>query len=158
TARIFVTASSTNNVYAVGVTSGKQLTVVESINLSMTARQPLGMTPSALALNPDGKRMFVACSDGNVAAVIDVSQERSSVQGFIPTGWYPTAVRVLPSGTLVVLNGKGVRSYANPHGPSPVRRPEPVHQGVPVNEYVGHIQTGTASWIEPFTDDQLDRW
>ena len=24
--------------------------------------------------------------------------------------------------------------------------------------YVGHMQTGTASWIEPFTDDQLDAW
>ena len=39
---------------------------------------------------------------------------RSHVKGFIPTGWYPTAVRALPSGTLVVLNGKGVRSYPNP--------------------------------------------
>ncbi len=53
----------------------------------------------------------MACSDANVAAVVDISSERSTVEGFIPTGWYPTAVRVLPSGTLVVLNGKGLRSY-----------------------------------------------
>ncbi len=66
------------------------------------------------------KRLFVACSDANAAAVVDVSGERSRVEGFIPTGWYPTAVRALPSGRLVVLNGKGVRSYPNPERPQPL--------------------------------------
>ncbi len=157
-ARLFVAASHTNNVYAVGVTPAKELSVVESINLSMTPRQPVGMTPSALALSADRKRLFVACSDGNVAAVVDVSTDRSRVEGFIPTGWYPTAVRSLSAGTLVVLNGKGLRSYPNPQGPSPVRRPEPVHKGVPNPQFVARMQTGTASWIDPFTDDQLDAW
>jgi YVTN family beta-propeller protein len=158
TARLFVAAANTNNVYAVSVSPSKELNVVESINISMTPRQPLGMTPSALALSPDGKRMYVACSDGNVAAVVDVSEARSRVLGFIPAGWYPTAVRALPSGTLVVLNGKGLRSYPNPRGPSPVRHPEPVQQGVPNAQFVGRMQTGTASWIESFTDDQLAQW
>jgi len=157
-ARLFVAAASTNNVYTVGVTEGNSLSLVETINLSMTARQPLGMTPSALALSPDRKRMFVACSDGNVAGVVDVSTSRSRVEGWIPTGWYPTAVRVLPSGTLVILNGKGLRSYPNPGGPNPLKKGEPLHQGVRQDEYVGSLQTGTASWIEPFTIDQLEAW
>ncbi len=131
TARLFVAAANTNNVYAVAVTEGKELSVIESINISMTPRQPLGMTPSGLALSADNRRLFVACSDGNVAAVVDISAERSRVEGFIPTGWYPTAVRALPSGTLIVLNGKGLRSYPNPNGPSPRRRVEPVHKGTP---------------------------
>ena len=157
-ARLFVAAANTNNVYAVAVSSGNQLSVVESINVSMTPRQPLGMTPSALALSPDGKRLFVVCSDGNVAAVVDVSGAVSSVKGFIPTGWYPTAARVLPSGTLVVLNGRGVRSYPNPNGPNPGKHVEPVHAGVREPGYVAYLQTGTASWISPFTDDQLAAW
>ena len=109
---------------------------------------------------PDGKRLYVACSDGNVAAVVDVSTERSHVEGFIPTGWYPTAVRVLPSGTLVVLNGKGLRSYPNPKiGPNPSRAVVGVHNEPGVRPgYVGYMQTGTASWIEPFTPEQLDTW
>ncbi|HEV2447811.1 MAG TPA: YncE family protein, partial [Candidatus Sulfopaludibacter sp.] len=157
-ARLFVAASNTNSVYVLGVSSGRQLSLVEGINLAMTPRHPLGMTPSGLALSPDGKRLFAACSDANVAAVVDISMVRSRVEGFIPAGWYPTAVRELPSGTLVVINGKGLRSYPNPNGPSPVRRPEALHQGTPNAEYVGRMQTGTASWIPPFTRDQLDSW
>jgi YVTN family beta-propeller protein len=158
--RLFVAAANTNNVYVAGVTPGKDLSVIESINVSMTPRQPLGMTPSALALTLDGKRLFVACSDGNVAAVVDVSTDRSRVEGFIPTGWYPTALRVLPSGTLVVLNGKGLRSYANPKdGPNPSKRMVGEHNEPGIRPgYVGYMQAGTASWIEPFTLDQLDAW
>jgi YVTN family beta-propeller protein len=160
TARLFVAAANTNNVYAVAVSSGNQLSVVESINVSMTPRQPLGMTPSALALSPDGKRLYVACSGANAAAVVDVSESRSLVEGFIPAGWYPTAVRALPSGALVVLNGKGVRSYPNPDGPNPAKGPAPVQQGDASWRagYGPYIQTGSASWIDPFTSDQLETW
>jgi phospholipase C len=65
---------------------------------------------------------------------------------------------VLPSGTLVVINGKGVRSYPNPNGPNPGKRVEPVHGGVREPGYVAYLQTGTASWIAPFTDEQLADW
>jgi YVTN family beta-propeller protein len=161
-ARIFVAAASTNSVFAVGVSPGRELSVVESINVAMTPRQPLGMTPSGLGLSADGNRLFVACSDANAAAVIDLSEERSRVEGFIPTGWYPTAVRVLPGGVLAILNGKGLRSYPiTQNGPNPARRPNPVHAGEPAPpavQFVGRIQTGTASWIEPFTADQLNAW
>lgn len=152
-ARLFVAAANTNNIYAVGVSASKELSVIESINVAMTPRHPLGMTPSALALAPDGKRLYVACSDANAAAVVDISEERSQVEGFIPTGWYPTAVRALSSGTLVVLNGKGVRSFPNPNGPNPTKTPNSNGPG-----YVARLQTGTASWIDPFTDDQLAKW
>ncbi len=158
-ARIFVAAANTNSVYSVGINASKDLSVVERINISMTAQQPLGMTPSALALSPDGKRLFVACSDGNVAAVVDVSTVASRVEGFIPTGWYPTAVRALASGALVVINGKGVRSYPNPDGPNPGKRVAQIHEGgVREPQYVAYMQTGTASWIPPFTDEQLAAW
>jgi YVTN family beta-propeller protein len=160
-ARLFVAAAHTNTVFTIGVTAAKELTVVERINVSMSPRQPLGMTPSALALSPDSNRLFVACSGANMAAVVDVSGERSNMEGFIPTGWYPTAVRVLASGTVVVLNGKGLRSYANAaNGPSPAKASAPAHVGDPGRGpgYVAHMQTGTASWIDPFSDKQLDSW
>ena len=116
--------------------------MVESINIAMTPRQPLGMTPSALGLSADGKRLFVACSDANAAAVVDIAEARSRVEGFIPTGWYPTAVRALANGTLVVLNGKGLRSYPNAeNGPNPSKRPNPVHAGEPAPPAVQFVGT-----------------
>ena len=158
-ARLFITASNTNSVYSLGVTEGNELHLVETINTAMTPRQPAGMTPSALALGPNGKHLYVVCSDANVAAVVDITGERSRVEGFIPTGWYPTAARVLPNGTLVVLNGRGLGSHANPHGPNPTRRPEASYQGdAGIVEYVGRIQTGTASFIEPLTEERLEAY
>jgi len=154
-ARLFVSAANTNSVYTVGVSASNELQVVENINLSMTPRQPLGMTPSALALASDGSRLYVVCSDANAVAVVDVSQDRSDVLGFVPTGWYPTAARGLSDGRLVVLNGRGLRSLPNPHGPNPTRKPEAAHIGASEVEYVGRIQTGTASFIDPIKDAQL---
>jgi YVTN family beta-propeller protein len=154
--RLFIAASNTNSVYTLGVSEGSELRLIETINTAMTPRQPAGMTPSALAIGRYGKHLYVVCSDANVVAVVDISGERSHVQGFIPTGWYPTAARALTDGTLVVLNGRGGGSHPNPHGPNPTRRPEASHKGdAGIVEYVGRIQTGTASFIDPFTEAQL---
>ena len=157
-ARLFVAAANTNNVYAVGIAPGSTPEVIETINLAMTPRQPLGMTPSGLGLSPDKSTLYVACSDANVVGVADISGGRTRVEGFIPAGWYPTAVRTLPGGQLVVLNGKGLKSYPNPEGPSPKRVVEPLHKGVANQYFVGRMQTGTVSWIEPFNNQQLVAW
>jgi YVTN family beta-propeller protein len=146
--RLFVSAAHTNTVYVVGVTESKDMRVIETINVGMTSRQPLGMTPSALALSADESQLYVVCSGANALAVADVGQPRSMVLGFVPTGWYPTAVRAMADGRLVILNGRGVRSYPNPKGPSPK-----VRTGGP--QYVAQMQTGTASIIETLEDDQL---
>jgi len=146
-ARLFVAAANTNNVYSIGVTASKALRVLESINVAMTPRQPLGMTPSGLGLSPDGKQLYVSCSDANAVAVADVSLDRTEVRGFIPTGWYPMAVRALTNGKLVVLNGRGVGSHPNPRGPNPTKKRPPDDQ------YVGRIQTGTVAFL-PVPDEQ----
>ncbi len=155
-ARLFVAASNTNNVYSLGVTPDGQLNLLESINVSMTPMHPLGMTPSALAVNDAGTRLYIACSDANAIATADISGPRSRVLGFIPTGWYPTAVRVL-NDEMMMLNGKGLGSRANPDGPNPTRRNEPLYQGGPVVApgYVAHIQTGTAAFLPLPTEEQL---
>ena len=149
-ARIFVAAANTNSVYSVGVSDSGDLRVVEAINVATTPNHPLGMTPSALALSTDQSRLYVVCSDANAAAVVDVTEARSRVLGFIPTGWYPTAARALADGRLVVLNGKGSQSYPNPNGPNPTKR-----QSNMSISYVAHIQTGSASFIPALTDEAL---
>ena len=126
-ARIFVVASNTNGVRVLGVTEANEAQPSEAISLGLSPLQPAGMTPSGLALDAARSRLFVACSDENAAAVVDISQAHGRVLGYIPTGRYPTAARALVDGRLVVLNGKG----------SPA---------------------GTASFIEPFSPDDLEAY
>jgi YVTN family beta-propeller protein len=149
-ARIFISAANTNNVYSVGVSDSGDLRIVETINVSTTPNHPLGMTPSALALSADQSRLYVVCSDANAAAVVDVTSARSQVLGFVPTGWYPTAARALADGRLVVLNGKGSRSYPNPQGPNPTKGRNYLNP-----QYVPRLQTGSASFIPALTDESL---
>lgn len=155
--RLFVAAANTNSVFSFGVSKDGQLTPLESINVAMTPMHPLGMTPSALAVDERGARLYIACSDANAIAAADIGGDQSRVLGFIPTGWYPTAVRLLPSNQMLILNGKGLGSHPNPKGPNPTVRPAPVHEAatVPAIEYVGHIQTGTAAFLPVPDENQL---
>jgi YVTN family beta-propeller protein len=157
-ARLFVSAANTNNVYSIGVTDNKDLRRLETINVAMTHNMPLGMTPSALALSPDSNRLYVVCSDANVVGVVNITESRSHVLGFIPTGWYPTAARALADGRVVVLNGRGAGSYPNRRGPNPTKGAVSSHEGTPVIQYVGAIQTGSASIIPPIPDEAIDEY
>jgi len=156
--RIFVAASNTNAVFVVSVDNANNMKVAETLNVGMTSRQPAGMTPSGLALSPDQMRLFVACSDANVAAVADISEERSRVEGFIPAGWYPTAVRMLPDSRMLILNGRGGGSYPNPRFPGPMSAALEERQGDGRREYVASMQTGTMSVVDPLTEENLQTY
>jgi DNA-binding beta-propeller fold protein YncE len=157
--RIFSASGATNLVSVFGVKRDGPLEAIERINVALTPLQPAGSTPSALALAPDERTLYVVCSDLNAVAVVDISTAHATLRGFIPTGWYPTAARVLSDGRVLVLNGRGARSFANPRGPNPLVRAEKSHLGEPGGvEYVGAIQRGTASLIAPYSDDQLSAW
>jgi DNA-binding beta-propeller fold protein YncE len=146
-ARLFVAASNTNSVYVFGASDSGDLSPLETINLALTPRQPAGTTPGGLSFSADGSKLLVACADINAAAVVDISGPRSRVAGFIPTGWYPTATYGLPDGRLAVLNGKGVRSYPNPLGPTPFRGSnDKLPDGSPT-QFTPRIQTGTVQLV-----------
>jgi YVTN family beta-propeller protein len=103
--RLFVADSGSNEVTII-----KDGSVVETVRTSMDPRALVGSTPDALALSPDGKRLYVANADNNNVAVIDVAAPKESrVLGFIPTGWYPTSLAISPDGRqLYVGTGKGM--------------------------------------------------
>jgi DNA-binding beta-propeller fold protein YncE len=153
--RLFVTASNTNLVFVAGVSDSNTMQIMDTLNVGMTARQPAGMTPSGLALSPNQMRLFVACSDANVVAVADISEERSRLEGFVPSGWYPTAARALADGRLLILNGRGVASYPSRFA-GPAARPAIPNEGDPRRDYVANMQTGTLSVVDPLTDESLD--
>jgi DNA-binding beta-propeller fold protein YncE len=127
--RLFVAAANSNGVYVLGISDGRDPRLVESIRAGFSADQPLGMTPSALALSADGTRLFAACSDANLVSVFDVSSDRSVLEGFLPTGAYPVAVDVTAGGALAVVNAAGTGNGK-----------------------------GSLSLIPAFTSEQLDVW
>jgi len=149
-ARLFVTVSGSNLVQVFGLGPGGLLSRVESISVALYRDFPevAGMTPSALALSPDEDRLYVVCADANAVARVNLSERRSVVEGFIPVGWYPLAARVLPSGKLMVLNGRGARSFPNPQGPNPLVRRAVLHEGNVAVEYVAAIQRGSATLLD----------
>jgi len=116
--RLFVACANTNAVWVVDLEAGAAR---EQIGIALHPQAPPGSTPNALSLSADGRRLLVANADNNAVAVVDVSEPgRSQVQGFIPVGWYPTAVRWNGDGqSIYVLEGKGLTSEANPRGPNP---------------------------------------
>ncbi len=149
--RLFVAAAHTNDVYLLSSRSDGELTAIERVSVALSPRQPAGMTPSALSLSADGKFLYVACSDANAVAVADVSGAMSRVVGFVPTGWYPTEAKPLPDGRLLVLNGKGLRSFPNPKGPyDTLDRSKLTQEERAAIQHVGRIQVGGMSLIAPF--------
>ncbi|MBL8235480.1 MAG: YncE family protein, partial [Bryobacterales bacterium] len=118
---LFVACANSTRVNVFDAASGKR---VETIHCALHPGAPSGNTPSSLCLTPDGEILFVANADANNVAVFNVAAPgKSRPMGFIPTGWYPTSVRYDAAGKrLLVANGKGLASRANPHGPGPYDR------------------------------------
>jgi DNA-binding beta-propeller fold protein YncE len=104
-ARLFVTSTAVNKVYAAGITAAGELKLLDAIDVSLAPRAPVGMTPSALALDEQQDKLYVTCAGVNLAAVVDVSRPRARLLGLVPTGWYPTGVTTHPEG-LAVLNAR----------------------------------------------------
>ncbi len=140
---LFVANANRNTVTVLDTKSGKAL---ETLSAALYPNLPSGSTPNGLALRPDEKTLFVANADNNNIAAFDVSAPgHSHSLGFIPVGWYPTSVRVTPDGKhLLVSNGKGVISRANPNGPQPGRKP----RAETLPQYIAQLLHGTLSVID----------
>jgi len=141
--RLFVANAGSNSVSVIA--GGK---VVETIMTSLDPHDPVGSTPDALAMSPDGRFLYVANADNNDVAMISISRPGdASVLGFIPTGWYPSALGVTPNGRkLLVATGKGMDSRAT----VPVLSAHPTKAPDPATpfDYVGDILAGHLEIID----------
>ncbi|MBC8135995.1 MAG: bifunctional YncE family protein/alkaline phosphatase family protein [Fibrella sp.] len=140
--RLFVACGNDDSVYTFDTTNGK---MGEKVSLRLTPRSPAGATPSALALSPNEQTLYVANSDNNAVAVVNVSvPDRSRVEGFIPTTFYPTMVAVSRDGKrLFIGSGKGYA--AGPNGQAPDGKIDPVApKGYP---YIVQLLKGVLSTV-----------
>ena len=155
---LYVCNANDNSVSIIDVKNRK---VIETLDAALFPDSPSGSTTNSLAYDAKERRLYIANADNNCLAVFDVSKPGSSTaMGYIPTGWYPTCVRLINK-QLWVSNGKGFESKANPFGPSPVRKREEVihHGGITkkANEvqYIAALLTGTMSIINVPTPKEL---
>lgn len=131
---------------AVSIIDAAAARVTKTYRLNLFGSQVVGLSPTALALSGDQHRLYVVCSAANAVMVLDL-QSGTRTLGAIPTGWYPTDVAV-DGKHLVVINGKGEGSHANPAyrpfqmvAPPAGRRVGGKAQGYVGDNLVGSIRT-----------------
>lgn len=149
---LYVANAGDNSVSVIDIAKRK---ILEVLNAALYPNAPTGSASNGLALSEDQKNLFVANADNNCLAVFDVSKPGfSQSKGFIPTGWYPTNVKVIGK-KIFVSNGKGFSSLPNAKGPDPTKKDQEVNyqQGdyraqQSRIEYIGGLFKGTMSIID----------
>jgi YVTN family beta-propeller protein len=155
---LFVANADDNSV---SVIDTRQMKVIETLNTALYPDALSGSTTNSVALSNDQKTLVIANADNNCLAVFDVSIPGSSKsKGFIPTAWYPTCVRIVKN-KILISNGKGLTSKANPFGPNPMRRgKEVVYQAEGKEnkikeQYIGGLFLGTLEIMNTPDEKQM---
>src|SRR5215471_14621433 len=88
--------------------------VVKTIDVRPDSSAPLGSAPNAIAVSEDGQTLYVANAGNNAIAVVQPGA-RDPIRGFVPVGWFPTALALTKNNDrLMVGNGYGFGSIAPP--------------------------------------------
>jgi DNA-binding beta-propeller fold protein YncE len=104
-----------------------------------------GLIPFGLTLSPNNTRLYVALAGINALAVVDAKS--LTVNGFIPTAWFPSKLKISPNGKqLIVANAKGLGS--GPNGGSTFKISDE-------GSYIGNLMKGVVSVFDIPTDDEL---
>ena len=99
----------------VSVVSTATSSIAGTILLQPTGARGLpGVTPTGLGLTQDESRLYVSLGDMNALGVVNTTS--NTLIGYIPAGWYPTAVVASPiKPVILVANAKGTLTrYPNP--------------------------------------------
>jgi len=153
---LFVANANDNSVSIINTITRK---TIEVVSTSLYPTKLTGSTTNGLALSANEKTLYIANADNNCLAVFDVTRPGSSQSlGFIPVGWYPTNIKTLGN-KILVANGKGFTSMANPKGPMPVKKVDNSgYQKGATNskeQYIGGLFKGTLSFIDAPQPEQL---
>lgn len=154
---LFVANANDNSVSIIDTRSQK---LIETLSTSLFPTQLTGSTTNGLALSKDEKTLYIANADNNCLAVFNVEEPgKSKSKGFIPVGWYPTNVKVTHR-KILVTNGKGFSSMANPYGPQPISKDDNsgYQKGSSADkqlQYIGGFFKGTLSIVPKPNAQQL---
>jgi len=144
--RLYVTNANSDSVSVISTSTDQ---IEQTIDVRLFAEAPLGSAPNALALSPDEQTLYVANGANNAVAVVNLEEGKTSVKGFIPTGWFPAALGLSADGQrLFVGNSYGFGSIA----------PVPKGQGRSYADRVGIvsvIEVPDSNQLASYTDEVL---
>ncbi len=150
---LFVSNANDNSVSVINTNERR---VIETLNAALYPNSATGSTSNGVALSDDDKTLYIANADNNCLAVFDVSKPGFSKSlGFIPTGWYPTNVKVIGR-KIFVSNGKGFSSSPNPkYRAFDTSSTAAYQKGDIERQYIGGLFKGTMSILNVPSAKQL---
>ncbi|TDB62375.1 bifunctional YncE family protein/alkaline phosphatase family protein [Arundinibacter roseus] len=141
---VFVTNGNNDCISVIDI---RKDTVVQTLFLNPEPRLGAlrGLIPFGVAVSPDQQRLYVAEAGINAVAVVDIPT--MNIVGHIPTGWFPSKLKVSPDGKkLIVTNAKGYGS--GPNGGSAFTLGAE-------GSYIGSLMKGTVSVMDIPADAAL---
>ncbi|MFB3829911.1 MAG: alkaline phosphatase family protein [Bryobacteraceae bacterium] len=97
--RVYVANTNSDSI---SVIDSREQRVVRTIAIEPFEVKTPGIAPTALAVSPDGSRLYAACGGLNAVAVVDAAA--GAVLGFIPTAWYPNGLAVSRDGQWLAVS------------------------------------------------------
>jgi len=143
---VYVSNGSNDLISVIDPKTGK---VIDNIKIVIDERikNYRGIIPFGLAISPDNKTLYCACSGINSIASINLADRK--INGFIPAGWFPSKLAVSPDNkTLIVANAKGYGSGPN-GGDNFVLGPE--------GSNIGKLMKGSVSIMSIPNKDEINK-
>jgi DNA-binding beta-propeller fold protein YncE len=101
--RLYVANGNSDSLSVVDTRSN---TLLGSLPIAPFRERKIGLTPTALALSPDGNTLLVTLGGVNAVALYDVHANAvasATLRGLIPTGWFPSSVDVSSDGATLAV-------------------------------------------------------
>jgi YVTN family beta-propeller protein len=97
--RLYVAEGNSDSI---SVIDTKSDAVVTRFAVAPFTATQIGLAPTALALSPNGRTLYVALGGANAVALYDVSGT-AKLRGLIPTAWYPSTLDASADGKYLAI-------------------------------------------------------
>jgi YVTN family beta-propeller protein len=101
--RLYVANGNSDNISVIDTRTN---TLATTITIAPFRERKIGLTPTALALSPNGQSLYVTLGGANALAIYRVGTANSALAtfaGLVPTGWYPSSVDVSADGSTIAV-------------------------------------------------------
>lgn len=119
-ARLYVADGNSDSVSVIDTQTN---TVATHIAITPFRDRNVGLAPTALALSPDHRTLYVTLGGANAVAVYDIGVPGATpvLKGLIPTSWYPSSIDVSSDGKDIAVGslfgvGSGTGRLAGQRG------------------------------------------